>query len=425
MYVAGLLMCTIRGPVWGLYTYVAVFYLHPPSRWWGAYLPEVRWSFVAAAVTMVCVILRKRDTSRPSFWSYGLVWIFAAYVAYMWLQTPWAADHDVHRRGAILFTKYLLLLYLIYEILVTKEQVRDFLLLHVAGCFYLGWLAFNLAEGGRLEGVGGPGIDDANTMSMQFGTGVIIAAMLLMSEKRYRIFVLLAFLPFILNGMVLGNSRGAFVGLLAGGLCLYWLRPAVYKRQFMIFAVLGVVLFGMLATDFVWRRISSLEAVTSEDEELDFSARSRIGIAKAQWQMFLDHPFGAGHEGTTVLSPDYLSAKYLADTETGASRSSHNTVMGVVVNQGIVGIILLVALFIWVRKSIRFSIGRFKNDSAAASYVAAVAAALTVAFVAGQFSPYLKAEIQYWLLGLLLCVNALALKTDNPDDSSANLLPQK
>ena len=412
VFIVGLGLCVFRGPVFGLYTYVAVFYLDPPSRWWGAHLPDVRWSLVAAVVTLLCVLVRKRNPAREPFLSHALTWIFILYVAWMWVQTPFVVSKE-HLTGAILFTKYLVLLYIIYEIVDSQERVRDFLLAHVAGCFYLGWLALSMTQGGRLEGVGGPGIDDANTMSMHFGTGLVVGATLLMTERtNWRAWCTLVAMPFILNGIILGNSRGATVGLLAGGLALFWMKPTAYRKQFVIFGVLGVVLLLSLAHNEFWDRLSTLQAVRGDQEELDFSAKSRVAIVAAQWQMFLDHPFGAGHAGTEALSRQYLGAEYLAtrdgDAPEDAARSSHNTFMSVLVDQGIPGVLLLAALLFWAWRAIRVATRKGQSDPRPWGYAAAVGAALVVAVVAGQFSPYLKAEVQYWCLGLLMTLAAAA-----------------
>jgi O-antigen ligase len=334
-----------------------------------------------------------------------LAWIILLYVLWMWAQMPFAVSSE-HVTGAVLFTKYLVLLYLIYEVVDSEQRVRDFLMAHIAGCFFLGYLALGVNEGGRLEGVGGPGIDDANSMSMHLGTAVIIGSMLLMTElKTWRFWFVLLAMPFALNGIVLGNSRGAVVGLLAGGLMLFRLRPAAYRMQFVIFGVLGAILLAYLGQDAFWERLSSLKAVSGDQEELDFSAKSRVAIVDAQWRMFLDHPFGAGHAGTEALSREYLGEEYLAvrpgDAPENAARSSHNTFMSVLVDQGIPGVLLLAALLIWAWRAVRTA-AKDPPNPRIGGYTAAVASALVVAVVAGQFSPYLKAEVQFWCLGLLM-----------------------
>jgi hypothetical protein len=408
LFLGGLGLCVVRGPVWGLYTYVAVFYLHPPSRWWGAFLPDLRWSLVAAAVTFLCVVFRKRSESlRPPFFAHGIAWIFLLYVLWIWIQTPFAVS-DTQIEGAVLFTKYFVLMYMIYVIVDSSDRVRDFLLLHVAGCFYLAWLAYTSVGGGRLEGVGGPGIDDSNTMSMQFATGIIAGSVLLMTERGWRFWLPAVSMPFLVNGLMQGSSRGAFLGLVAGGLCLFWLKPRAYRKQFLAFGVLGLLLFAYLANQMFLERMGTLTAVTSDEAELDFSAASRFVIMRAQWQMFLDHPLGAGHEGTAQLSPAYLAPEYLTRGADGTlARSSHNTFMSVLVDQGVPGIMLLAMLLVWVWRSIGAVTKRSGTVPRVWGYGAAISAALAVAAVAGQFSPYLKAEVQYWLLGLLLCMKFL------------------
>jgi hypothetical protein len=395
----------LRGPVWGLYAYLAVFYLHPPSRWWGAMLPDMRWSLLAASVTLLTLFLhRERSQQRPPFLSHGLSRIFFAYVVWMWLQIPFVVSNE-HLDGVVLFTKYAVLLYLIYRVIDSPDRVRDFLVAHIVGCFYLGWLAYTAEGGGRLEGVGGPGINDANTMSMHLGTGIIIGSMLLMTERGWRFWLIVGAMPFMLNGMMQGNSRGAFVGLIAGGVCLFWLKPSAYRKQFLVFGALGAMLFAYLANDYFIARMSTMEAVASDEAELDFSARSRLVIMRAEWRMFLDYPLGAGHAGTAALSPQYLSREYLTTDASGVTaRSSHNTLMSIVVDQGIPGLVLMLMLLHWVWRHVGVVTRRSMRDPRVWGYGSAISAGLCVAIVAGQFAPYLKAEVQYWLLGLVLCL---------------------
>ena len=56
LFFGGLLLAFAIHPRFGLYTYLAVFYVHPPSRWWGDMLPDIRWSLVAAVVALLALI---------------------------------------------------------------------------------------------------------------------------------------------------------------------------------------------------------------------------------------------------------------------------------------------------------------------------------------------------------------------------------
>jgi hypothetical protein len=52
-----MILSLVRDPRFGLVGYLFVFYNHPPSRWWGGELPNLRWSLIAALVTLVSLAL--------------------------------------------------------------------------------------------------------------------------------------------------------------------------------------------------------------------------------------------------------------------------------------------------------------------------------------------------------------------------------
>src|SRR5690606_8888942 len=134
-------------------------------------------------------------------------------------------------------------------------------------------------------------------------TGAIAGAMLALHlQLRWKVAVGIA-LAFVLNAVVLAGSRGAFLGLLAGGMALAIFRPAQYKRQFLVYGATGILMLGVLGSSQFWDRMKSVQAITADDpEEMDDSARSRLVMASAQLQMAALHPLGAGHRGSEVLS---------------------------------------------------------------------------------------------------------------------------
>lgn len=411
-FFAAMGLALFRSPMYGLYAYVAVFYLHPPSRWWGAALPDLRWALFAAAVTLIATMRLPQDTTRPSWISATPAKLLLAYTVWLWIQQLWALSPDDQMDICILFTKYLVLFYLIYRLIDTPQKITTFLLAHVIGCAYLGWLAFNARFQGRLEGVGGPGIDESNALAMQMSTGVAVGAMLILGGKGWVRWVAFAAMPFMLNTMVLAGSRGAFVALFGCGLALWYLKPMKHRGLFYAFAILGVILFGILANQIFLTRVGTITAVTQEDKTVDRSAESRVVLFKAQVQMAERYPFGTGHRGTAVLSPQYLDPIYLSSRhENGriiyGQRSSHNTFMTALVEQGVFGAILFLSLWWWVAKTLmQLKRTYAANDSQVliALHVAAVGGALAAVFVAGQFVDYLKVEIQIWCMILLACL---------------------
>lgn len=415
-FFAGLGLAFVRHPIYGLYTYVAVFYLHPPSRWWGATLPDLRWALFAAAVTLLATLRLPPNKIRPAWYSTTPARILIIFTIWVWIQNLWAISPDQHLELSILYTKYILLFFLIYRLLETPEQIRDFLMVNLAGCGYLGWVAFTSPVSGRLEGVGGPGIDEANALAMQLGTAVMIGAMFMLVERKWRLWFCFATMPFVLNGIILSGSRSAFLAIVVSGLLLWYLKPRAHRTLFYGYAFLALILLGMLAHETFWERMGTMKAGVDESQEMDTSAESRIHLIYAQWEMAKAQPFGTGHRGTEVLSPFYLDEKYMSRThdpnDTG-QRSSHNTFMSALVEQGWFGAVLFTWLLLWWWKMVRaFKRREEHTPPPVAAMSASVSAALGVVFVAGMFVDYLKAEIMIWLLVVGACLLQLESKSE-------------
>ena len=414
-FVAGLVLAFVRHPRYGLYTYIAVFYIHPPSRWWGSFAPEMRWALIASIVTLIATWRLKDDGQRPTWLKTTPARILLLMTAWIWIQNAWALDSAEHLDLSVVFTKYVMLFYLIYRLVDTPREAVNFLLVHVLGCFYLGWLAFNAPVSGRLEGVGGPGINEANAFAMQMATAIVIGAMMVLSSRGARRWVAFASMPLLLNSIVLAGSRGAFVAILCAGLVLAMLKPHADRKLFYGLAGLAVVLFGMLAHDYFWERMSSMKAAAQDDTaDMDNSALSRIVMFEAQLRMARSHPLGTGHRGTAVLSPAYLDERFLLKDpdhpDLPGQRSSHNTFMTALVEQGIPGLLMFTAIWVWcIVEVVRVRrLRAIRDNSEDAAMLAGVAGALMVVFVAGMFVDYFKAEVQIWLLAALASIGTIA-----------------
>ena len=135
-YLTGCLMALTRHPIFGLVTYVAVFYLHPPSRWWGASLPDPGWALLAAAVTAFAVLTRKHKVPLGPLFSQGAVKGLIFFLLWLCVQALWALDATMHTEMIVLFFKYILLVALMYVCIDSEKHLRYFLWAHVLGCFY-------------------------------------------------------------------------------------------------------------------------------------------------------------------------------------------------------------------------------------------------------------------------------------------------
>jgi O-antigen ligase len=427
-----LALALVRHPIYGLYAYLAVFYVHPPSRWWSMHLPDLRWALLAGVVTLIAILIHRAKLQRsPPWFGNAPAAILIAYCLWMWLQNLWALDPTVHYAASVQFTKYLIAFYFVYKLMDSPERLRDLLLVHLGGCAYLGLQAFlssNLA-GPRLDGVGGPGIDDANTLGMFLATGVVAGAAIVLCQPGWRRMAGFAGLALTMNGLVLTASRGAFIGLLGGGGVLAALHPRRFRLRLLALAAIAVIGFVGVTDQRFIDRMLSLVLVVERSEEMDMSAESRLVIKEAQWQMFLDHPLGAGHKGTAVLSAHYMDSRWLTTTtsvdgQVVALRSSHNTFMTALVEQGVVGALLFVALVLWVlAAALRILWLRNRlSDATLAVLAAGMLGPVVVVLVAGIATDYLMAEVQFWFLAALVAaLRLLAAAASRPALRSAPL----
>lgn len=401
-YAAGCAMSLIRHPIFGLVTYVAAFYLHPPSRWWGQALPDLRWSFTAAAVTLVSVLVHKNVARRDGFFRHRAMTGLAIFIVWIIVQLPWALDRGLQLTLLTLYVKYLLLLWLMYRCIDTETNLRRFLWSHVLGCLYMGWTAYTSYQGGRFEGFGGPDINEANAGAMQIVTGIFIASVLfLVGSVREKIAVF-ACMPLVVNALVTTISRGAFLAAGVGGVIFNYLTPLLYRRRVRLLSVLALILFVMLTNPLYWARIASLKFAGEEVEGLD-TGSGRVVLMQAQLRMFQSHPFGCGHRCTAVLSPYYLDDRYLTSSGETRARSSHSTVLTMLVEHGIPGIILYALMTVWIVKSMLTLARRLKDkEGFLPTLVPGLAAALAAVMVGDLFVDYLKLEVRFWLIAVLM-----------------------
>ncbi len=178
------------------------------------------------------------------------------------------------------------------------------------------------------------------------------------------------------------------------------------------FALAGVLVVPMVVDKVFIDRMFTIEDVTSKSEDADTSAQSRLVIAEAQLRMFLDYPMGTGWRGTAVLSPRYMDRKWL--TKSGgaevAERSSHNTYLTALVEQGLPGAMIYLCIVLWnIGAAFRIRhLGRADVDGELVTLGAGLCAALAGVLTAGITADYLTKEVQFWLYAGLTSVFWLA-----------------
>jgi hypothetical protein len=414
-FIAGCGLALSRHPIFGLLTYVGVFYVHPPSRWWGqGPLLDFRWAFIAAGVTLLALLIHKPTVQLAPVFRSSAFWAFAAFIGWISVQSYWALDPVAHADLRSIYIKFLFVIVMICRSVETEQHLRWLLWSHVLGCFYLGFLAYTSYGGGRLDGVGGPGIDEANAAALQMVTGVIVAGSLFLAGNWSVRGVLLLLIPFMVNGLISTISRSGFLAAAVGGLVYNWFTPGRFRLRVGVVSGLALVLFLMLTNDVYWERISTIQLKGQEVEGVD-TGGGRLEIIDAQWRMFEGRPFGCGHMCTTVLSPSYVDEKHMARE---GGRASHNTFMTMLVDHGIVGGVFYFTMLLWIYRSLRKVAHRLQGQRGfMPAIVPAVAAVFGAITIGDLFVQYPKLEVRVWFVSILIVMLHLTAAGSSADKS--------
>lgn len=415
VFLAGCVLALVRHPIFGLLTYVGVFYIHPPSRWWGqGLLVDVRWAFLAAGVTLLALMIRKPSVPVTPVFRSGAFWAFVAFIVWIGLQSFWALDTEAHADLLSIYVKFVLVIIMICCSIETERHLRWFMWAHVLGCFYLGFLAYTSFGGGRLDGVGGPGINEANAAALQMVTGVLVAGSLFLAGNWKERAVLIGVIPFMVNGLVTTVSRSGFLAAAISGVVYNWFTPKKYRFAVRILSVLALVLFAMLTHEAYWERISTIKLKGADVEGVD-TGGGRLEIMQAQIRMFEGRPLGCGHMCTTVLSPSYLDERYMSRQ---GGRASHNTFLTMLVDHGIVGGVFYVLMLTWVLLCLRKIASRLKGaEGFLPTLFPAIAGVFAAITVGDMFAQYPKFEARIWFVSILLVTLHL---TANPPRASVD-----
>lgn len=421
-FLAGCLLAFVRHPIFGLATYVGIFYLHPPSRWWGqGWMFEVRWSLIAALLTLLAIFLRDRRSDQKQL-PPGLIVGMLIFIAWMILQLSWALDTGLQLNLLELYLKYVLLVWLIFRCIDSVGTFKTMLWSHVLGCFYFGWIVYTSYGGGRFEGFGGPGVGDANSGAMQIVTGIFAGSVLFLAGRWRDRIALFLLMPFIVNALVASISRSAALAAAFGGAVFNLLTPRRFRWAVRFLSVLALLLFVILTNEVFWERMETLkhrgEYVQGQD-----TGWTRMAIIQAQWRMFEAHPLGCGHRCTAILSPSYMSDELLTGPEGARARSSHNSFMTMLVEHGIPGAGFYFLMIWWILRTVLRLYARLREDQGFLGQALPGVAAVLGAIVVGDlFVDYVKLEVRFWFIAMLLVMLNMTtgnkLEKNGPRESS-------
>ncbi len=404
-FTAGCVLAFVRNPVYGLLTYIGTLYVDPAGQWWGqATTQGVRWELIPAAITLTAMLLYRRRFVSPALFRSGALWGFLVLILWGIVQLQWALDTDAQEQLLTIWGKFLVVSIMICACVNSWKNFRLVLWAHVLGCVYMGWIAHEFYSGGRFEGFGLSSVGDANTGALQLVTGFVAAGALFLSGGWGAKAALIPAMGLIANGVIATESREGFLALLGAGIVFIIFTPKLFRKQVIAASLLAGMGFFALTNSGFWDRVHTLAYAGAAVQDVD-TGHARVEVAKAQWQIFQEHPFGCGHACTEVLSPHFVPQEYLARS---GVRASHNTFMTMLVDHGVPGATLYIALLLWTYKQLKNLAPQARSMSGLpATFFPAVAGVMVAITIGDIFSQFPVLEVRVWFVSLLLAYGQL------------------
>lgn len=405
----GAILFSVANPIFGALGYLLEYYMRPELKWWGDELPSLRYNLIVSVVLGGTFLLRRSALREMvSVANIPLRWLFGLATVMFLVTLTLAVNREESLDWVIQWTKMAIIFpLLIVGVVRTTGTFNLFVAAHMLGAFWWGWDAWMdpKREAGRLINIGsGDSLND-NGASAHLLTVLPFAIIYLLTEKdkRLRAVALIA-LPFVVNTLVLCNSRGSMVGLLAAVAAAFFLVRSGYRMR-MVGAGIGSIALVLAMADpqFIERQ------QTTTNYEEDGSAQQRLYTWKGGYQLIQDRPFGAGGRGFHLLSPVYIPD--VVEAHGGDLRAPHNTWVMVAAEWGIPGLICFIGLY----ASSLIMLQRLKKRAESPDErfyywrALAIQLALVAYLVAAMFTDRLYAEAGYWMVGLAIALNRMQL----------------
>ncbi|MGD9856761.1 MAG: O-antigen ligase family protein [Planctomycetaceae bacterium] len=405
LFAAFSVMALVR-PVWGWAVYVLTFFACPALWWWGkGTIGEYRWALYGGIIFLIAGLAglggQKQRTESPlarwTKWSAVAILANATFVHFA-LSSNW----EISSGPYIDLAKYVLLFGMLVASIRNERDLRFVLLSIVIGAAYIGYeVTINdrgSIQNGRLEGIGVPSASDANGMACLVVTILPLTGVFFIAGKWWERLIALPAAPFIVNVLLLCNSRGAFLAAIGSGVVFVVVAPPKVRIQALKVTALGCVAVWMLLGD--PQIVSRFMTTFAETEERDNSAASRLDYWMAGLRMVSDYPLGTGGDGFhNIHGPKYISQINGADF---SSRSVHNGFINEACDWGVQGIVLRMAFLLGALMLLRRTGVRAarRGDQFATMAACGLIAGMAGFLIQSIFGDFVDNEWGYWMAAL-------------------------
>ena len=250
--------------------------------------------------------------------------------------------------------------------------------------------------------IGGPdSFNDNEAAAHVIPTLPFLALFFWQGNKWQRILALVA-APFIVNMLILCNSRGATVGITAAIVAGLLLMNWRLRLRMALVAVAAIPLvLSLVDQRFIDRQLTLMqfmeEGLDGQELQNDGAANERVLSWKGGLRLIGDRPLGVGGGGYDLLSPVY--APEVVEAHEGELRAVHNTYLWAAADWGVGGLVALLGFI----GSALLTLHRIRRQTAneTLKLESLTLEVSLIAFLgAAVFINRMYAEILYWLVAL-------------------------
>ena len=351
-----LLLLGFKDAFWGAMAVIFEYHNHPRIWWFGEAIPQLRYTLIFTGGTLLLVLFQLRKLDIGAVLKSRQFWLVTGILLVAFLRFGPVESPRMHSRLLDKDFKSILMMVALAATVRTPGRLRMFMWVFMIGCAGLGMEAFRnpRRSSGRLYGIGTADSYADNYFGAHLALAVPMLINMMVRGKKWEKIAAILIGPFVLEGIILTSSRGAFLAtaVSAGTYLILTLPDRRVRGICTAILIAGCTVFAMQVDQVFIDRISTLfggtGANTGEEEE-KFTGAGRTEIWAAGVEIVSDHPMGLGGGGFAVVAPEYLNEEVSgAAFGLGVRRNkaAHNTPIRIAADYGILALILYVWL-IW------------------------------------------------------------------------------
>lgn len=405
VFMSGIVAALFFHGVAAFMLYQLVYMMNPDIRWWSASIPGLRYSMMTVLLMMLALGLRYKEYSELAPWRqqplfrWLILFLILHFVAY-----THALNDFVHHQFTVEFTKLVVIMMVAYKLITSEKALHAVLWTYIVGATYVGVVAYQTGRNayGRVEGIGmvDTGGDGNHTAAALVPAAILLIYYAWTGSLKVKIASLFCG-AFIVNALVLINSRGAFLAAVAGaGYFVFYMIFSKHQRAGQRFAAIVMILVGLggalyVTDDTFWERMGTLQA---DEDTGERGGAGRMAFWWATFPMLSDYPAGMGIGGYQTVSEFYIDAG--GTNYDPANRVPHSSWFQVLGDLGYHGFLVFALMIFSVFRISRKAKAYVLREENIGAYfhLLVIEAGLLAYLVAASFIDRARAEVLYWFL---------------------------